>query len=90
MRTPKKEKDNENDLIFTFWSKKKEGNELSNFYKCNVVINNRIYNSGESAFHGCKFTILSKFSTNPTRRKELREYGQKFEIDGSVTLVHIK
>jgi predicted NAD-dependent protein-ADP-ribosyltransferase YbiA (DUF1768 family) len=66
----------------TFWSKKNELKELSNFFDCKVQIYDRIYKNGESAFHGCKFTILGKFCKDAKRKKQLKEYGKKFELEG--------
>ena len=46
--------------MFTFFGKKKEGRELSNFYKGRVTVDGRHYSSGEHAFHGSKYIEISK------------------------------
>ena len=71
---------------FSFFWKKKDGVELSNFYpslvkiKDDVVI--REYNSGESAFHGMKYIEISKQIHCINRKTELFNYGMKFEVNG--------
>ena len=72
-----------NKSVLKFFGKSKEGKELSNFYKVNVVIDGREYNCGESAFHGNKYIVVSNMENVTTERKcVLLEYGRKFEIDG--------
>ena len=48
------------------------GKELSNFWQAEVVIDKRHYPSGESAFHGSKYIIVSR-SANPERQKILED-----------------
>ena len=69
--------------VLKFFSKSKEGKELSNFYKGNVIIDDRLYNCGESAFHGSKYIVVSDMKNLPIKRKcLLLEYGRKFEVGG--------
>ena len=70
------------DLVFTFFDKKKNGRELSNFWVNKVIIDNRVYNSGEAAFHGSKYIEISKHSKDDRRAQLLFLYGKKFEVDG--------
>lgn len=76
------------DKIFHFFSGKKDGVELSNFHRSLIRIEDgnviREYNSGENAFHGMKYIEISKdiHAADGRRKKELYDYGVKFEIDG--------
>ena len=67
--------------MFTFFGKKKEGRELSNFYKERVTVDGRHYSSGEHAFHGSKYIEISKV-LDGKRKLEFEEYGKKFEEEG--------
>ena len=67
--------------MFTFFGKKKEGRELSNFYKGRVTVDGRHYSSGEHAFHGSKYIEISK-ELEGDRKLEFEVYGKKFEEDG--------
>ena len=67
--------------MFTFFGKKKEGCELSNFYKGRVTVDGRHYSSGEHAFHGSKYIEISK-ELNGARKLDFEEYGKKFEEEG--------
>ena len=64
--------------IFFFSFQEKDGFELSNFYKMDIQIYDKLFSSGESAFHGMKYYILSLHSKNQERKIELEEYGKKF------------
>ena len=64
--------------IFHFYSRKKDGFELSNFYKMDIQIYDKLFSSGESAFHGMKYYLLSLHSKNQERKIEVEEYGKKF------------
>lgn len=68
--------------IANFFFKKEEYRSLSNFWECVVVVEDglerREYDSGESCFHGEKFTRLGKLCQDEDRRKKLLEYGGKF------------
>lgn len=63
--------------VENFFFKKKEGRCLSNFWECDINIDDREYSSGECCFHGEKFHRLGMVS-NGNRRKELLEYSKKF------------
>ena len=66
--------------VLNFTSRNKNGLEVfSNFYKGEIKINNNLYSCGENAFHGEKYLYISKFKNNE-RKKELEEYGKKFQI----------
>jgi len=67
--------------MFTFFGKKKEGRELSNFYKGRVTVEGRHYSSGEHAFHGSKYIEISKVLEGD-RKLEFEAYGKKFEEEG--------
>ena len=79
--------------VMNFFYKKEEGRCLSNFWECDIVIEDemgiREYGSGESCFHGEKFICVGKECVDEDRKKELMEYGKKFlkgvckEIDGN-------
>jgi predicted NAD-dependent protein-ADP-ribosyltransferase YbiA (DUF1768 family) len=62
----------------TFCSKKIEYGSLSNFWNREVVIDDRIYESGEHAFHGEKYKRISDLCTDENRKRELLEYSIKF------------
>jgi len=66
------------DNVMNFFYKKKEGKELSNFFELEVVIEDRVYETGEHCFHGEKFYCLSLIEENEKRKKELLEYSRKF------------
>ena len=69
--------------MFTFFGKKKEGRELSNFYKGRVTVEGRHYSSGEHAFHGSKYLKVSEmYPDGDERRMLLEEYGHHFETTG--------
>ena len=65
-----------NDII-NFFSGKKEYRTLSNFWEKDVIVNGRLYESGEHCFHGEKYIRISEHS-DTTRKKELIEYGNTF------------
>ena len=68
-------------MFFNFFSKKKEGRELSNFYEGVVVLDDeRRYGSGEAAFHGSKYMKVGDTTNEPNRKQELYEYAKKFEL----------
>jgi predicted NAD-dependent protein-ADP-ribosyltransferase YbiA (DUF1768 family) len=69
-------------MIYHFFSKKAEGRELSNFHEGTVVVEGRMYNCGEAAFHGMKYIKISEVSTNSDRKMVLEKYGEKFETKG--------
>jgi predicted NAD-dependent protein-ADP-ribosyltransferase YbiA (DUF1768 family) len=65
--------------VFNFFGRKIEGRELSNFWEGIVVVDGRVYGSGEGAFHGSKYIEVSKVNEGE-RKSILEEYGKKFEI----------
>ncbi len=66
--------------VLNFTGRNKNGLEVfSNFYLGKIKINNNLYSCGENAFHGEKYLFISKF-INCERKKELEEYGKKFQI----------
>jgi predicted NAD-dependent protein-ADP-ribosyltransferase YbiA (DUF1768 family) len=65
-----------NDII-NFFSGKKEYRSLSNFWEKDVIVHDRLYESGEHCFHGEKYIRISEHS-DTTRKKELIEYGNTF------------
>ena len=67
-------------MFFNFFSKKKEGRELSNFYDGQVVLDERIYGSGEAAFHGSKYMKVGETTNDLNRKRQLYEYAKKFEL----------
>lgn len=69
-------------VVYHFFSKKAEGRELSNFYEGTVMVEGRIYTSGEAAFHGMKYIKISEEAKNNNRKTALQTYGEKFEITG--------
>lgn len=70
--------------MFTFHSRKRVGNELSNFHNSEVIVDSRTYNSGEAAFHGMKYISISQELVNNgmggKRSNVLFAYGLKFEV----------
>jgi predicted NAD-dependent protein-ADP-ribosyltransferase YbiA (DUF1768 family) len=68
--------------VFTFFTKKKLGQELSNFWEGQVVVDDRIYSNGELAFHGSKYVVISQHTEDQTRRQTLLDYGKEFEQGG--------
>ena len=69
--------------VMNFFFKKEEGKSLSNFWECEVKIQDpdgeiREYNSGESCFHGEKFIRLGKYCQDIARKHKLLECGGRF------------
>lgn len=67
----------EEDYI-TFWSRKKQFSELSNFYQHPITINGRTYKGGEQAFHGEKFRTVADAEKNEQVKKKLIKHADKF------------
>lgn len=65
-------------MSINFFSGKKEFRSLSNFWEKEVMIDGRIYESGEHCFHGEKYIRLSEFC-DPERKTQLLEYGETFQ-----------
>jgi predicted NAD-dependent protein-ADP-ribosyltransferase YbiA (DUF1768 family) len=63
--------------VINFFSGKKEFRSLSNFWEREVVIDGRLYESGEHGFHGEKYIRLSEVAEGE-RKKQLWDYGQTF------------
>jgi len=66
--------------VTNFFFKKEEGRCLSNFWECDIIIedeHNREYNSGECCFHGEKFYRLGMMSQGK-RKEDLLKYSKKF------------
>ena len=61
-----------------FFSGKKAFRSLSNFWENDVVIDGRVYQSGEHAFHGEKFIKLGIFIDDQIRAAQLMDYGATF------------
>lgn len=72
--------------VLNFFSGKKEGAELSNFWKGAIELDGRFYNCGESAFHGAKYFEIAKKSEGE-RKENLEIYAKKFEVDGEFSLL---
>ena len=67
-----------------FYSKGKEGRELSNFSELSVIINGILYKTGEHAFQGSKYLSASVlYDEKSKRHKKLIEYAKKFQGDTS-------
>jgi predicted NAD-dependent protein-ADP-ribosyltransferase YbiA (DUF1768 family) len=64
--------------VVNFFSGKVEFRSLSNFWEGEVVVDSRVYESGEHAFHGEKYTRLGAVCEKPTRQKQLLDYGGTF------------
>ena len=69
-----------------FYSKSKEGKPLSNFADIEVVVNGKLYITGEHAFHGQKYISASKIysdeiltRSDDNRKIHLLNYAKKFE-----------
>lgn len=64
--------------VSTFFSKKSELRSLSNFWECEIVIEDRVYKSGEHCFHGEKYFQLSLNTDDVYRKCALEEYSKTF------------
>ena len=64
--------------VANFFSGKAEFRSLSNFWECEVEVGGRVYESGEHAFHGEKYTRLGALCEQPTRQRALLDYGSAF------------
>ena len=63
--------------VMNFFFKKEEGRCLTNFWGCDITIDNREYSSGECCFHGEKFYRIGMLSEGK-RKDDLLKYSQKF------------
>ena len=63
--------------VINFFSGKKDFRSLSNFWENEVMVDGRLYESGEHGFKGVKYRRLSEFCEED-RKKQLFEYGQTF------------
>lgn len=66
--------------FYNFYANKTDSRELSNFWEASIIIEDRIYNSGEAAFHGSKYIECSRNIDDPSRKQLLADYGHKFEV----------
>jgi predicted NAD-dependent protein-ADP-ribosyltransferase YbiA (DUF1768 family) len=64
--------------VVNFFSGKDALRCLSNFWECEVVVDGRVYESGEHAFHGEKYTRLGALCEEPTRQRAMLDYGSVF------------
>jgi hypothetical protein len=71
-----------NECVLNFFYKKEQGRCLSNFWECDILIQDgdevRLYDSGESCFHGEKFVRIGKLCKDEKRQIDLFNYGSKF------------
>jgi len=65
-------------MAINFFSGKKEFRSLSNFWEYDVVIDGRVYPSGEHAFHGEKFIRLGLLIDDQDRAARMMDYGATF------------
>jgi len=63
--------------VTNFFFKKEEGRCLSNFWECDIIVDDREYPSGECCFHGEKFYRLGMISKGK-RKEDLIKYSEKF------------
>ena len=61
-----------------FFGKKEECRSLSNFSELEVMIDKRLYESGEHAYHGERFVRLAELCVDNNRKMLLSEYGKQF------------
>ena len=64
-------------MAINFFSGKKDFRSLSNFWENEVVIDGRVYKSGEHAFHGEKFFRIGSLA-NQERASQLLDYAKIF------------
>jgi predicted NAD-dependent protein-ADP-ribosyltransferase YbiA (DUF1768 family) len=64
--------------VVNFFSAKDAFRSLSNFWECEVVVDGRVYESGEHAYHGEKYTRLGALCKGPTRQRALLDHGSAF------------
>lgn len=68
--------------VMNFFFRKEEGRCLSNFWECDIKIEDdgeiREYDSGESCFHGEKFIRVGKLCNDENRKNDLLNYGRTF------------
>ncbi len=64
--------------VVNFFSGKSALRCLSNFWECEVVVDGRVYESGEHAFHGEKYTRLGALCEEPARQRALLDHGSAF------------
>ena len=65
-------------MAYTFFSSKREGGELSNFWVGEIVLGGLVFPSGEHAFHGMKYHIMSQAAKDPLRKDALDTYSRLF------------
>jgi predicted NAD-dependent protein-ADP-ribosyltransferase YbiA (DUF1768 family) len=69
-------------MSINFFSGKKEFRSLSNFWEKDIVVQNRVYESGEHCFHGEKYTRLGELYEN----QKLIDYGKTFQKPSPYTV----
>ena len=65
-------------MAINFFSGKKDFRSLSNFWECDVVVDGRVYQSGEHAFHGEKFVRLALIIDDQDRAARMMDHGATF------------
>ena len=65
-------------MAINFFSGKKDFRSLSNFWENQVVIQDRVYKTGEHAFHGEKFIRLGLLIEDQERAAKIFDYGTTF------------
>ena len=79
------------DNVINFFYNKKEYQSLSNFSLYEIIINDRVYTTGEHCFHGEKYTLLGLESTNSDRANQLLSYGKIFQKNNNnLTALDVK
>lgn len=68
-----------NNPIIKFYSKSSYAKCLSNFSDFEIIIKNKIFQTGEHAFHGLKYSSIAGKTKNKDRKKILLSYSEKFE-----------
>jgi predicted NAD-dependent protein-ADP-ribosyltransferase YbiA (DUF1768 family) len=69
--------------VATFRDGKSEFRSLSNFWEGDVVLDGRVYPTGEHAFHGEKFWRLGQESEDKARGEALQRYATKFRKENA-------
>jgi hypothetical protein len=75
----------ESEVVYFDSKSKGDIKVLSNFYKCDIKVDNTMYPSGEHAYHGQKYKQIAAETTNITgnkRKNELEDYADKFTSSG--------
>merc|ERR1719291_1292016 len=70
--------------VITFFFRKAENRELSNFADIPVTVRGCSYPTGEHCFHAGKFLHAASRTSDVGRAAELRERAESFQTNGSV------